>query len=726
MKGEFRTGMYAKIMDKDDPKYNTIGLVKAIDESPKDYDILTLEWVDGSVSDYKDYYDWKNGWKEVDPIMIVLSRDYAIEWLSSLHEEDKDERIKEYNAMSNEKLLEEICLSGCVHDSLIDSVFDGTEFKRSDKIETILKTTGDFRPNKRFLGFVTALKGGVRLLSDKATIDGKQLSGMLDNVKFEMTLFPDGTIDLIEIGTNFTTTEMVQRLIDDICERDVTGYTGKFIVHGLSFKVVKNQDPDKKTIKIADNTTCYLEVDHEKPIDKLFSMINGDSEEEKSQPSDTKLSNKALSILDSLFGDSDNEVSNIESPRSENVSEEVTETITNVAENYLAESFRKMNEEKIIELKDRIEKAEKEIHKTQFELKTAENKLKTLQENLGVLNTRLETMTPGDDPNGWVFFVSEEKKSDIVPDEKTKEVVDKIAPLLKLDGSKVLLFLTQGIFNIQVGMKDDLEKKDFKLPADILKKVFSLGSSAKSSINMISENEYEYRGDLNWHQLVSKMTRMGFEQSPEFEKMCGSNSYTVSKPEKPIERQESVTDNTDNADSKKDENSLSDGFKTLATFDNPTDIVLLGFGKDMEQPVNTVAEFMIYDDECRFCLYVDGKDKENVNSMGFGSVMTIDQYQKFLDLSKNDPEDTFNEWCESDLISGIVIPGFIGEIGIAGISDDGNLISNIDIGDFIVGRDGIYDVAINISSGFPYYKLNRDLSLPKDILRDIKIVKIEN
>jgi hypothetical protein len=41
---------------------------------------------------------------------------------------------------------------------------------------------------------------------------------------------------------------------------------------------------------------------HEKPIDKLFSMINGDSEEEKSQPSDTKLSNKALSILDSLFG----------------------------------------------------------------------------------------------------------------------------------------------------------------------------------------------------------------------------------------------------------------------------------------------------------------------------------------------------------------------------------------------------------------------------------------
>jgi len=31
--------------------------------------------------------------------------------------------------MTNEELLGEICLSGCVHDELIDSVFDDEDFK---------------------------------------------------------------------------------------------------------------------------------------------------------------------------------------------------------------------------------------------------------------------------------------------------------------------------------------------------------------------------------------------------------------------------------------------------------------------------------------------------------------------------------------------------------------------------------------------------------------------
>ena len=30
---------------------------------------------------------------------------------------------------------------------------------------------------------------------------------------------------------------------------------------------------------------------------------------------------------------------------------------------------------------------------------------------------------------------------------------------------------------------------------------------------------------MNWHQLVGKMIRNGFEQEPEFDKLCQSNSY---------------------------------------------------------------------------------------------------------------------------------------------------------------------------------------------------------
>ena len=44
-------------------------------------------------------------------------------------------------------------------------------------------------------------------------------------------------------------------------------------------------------------------------------------------------------------------------------------------------------------------------------------------------------------------------------------------------------------------------------------------------MTMGEKEEFEYRGDMTWHQLVGKMIRNGFEQDPEFDKFCQSNSY---------------------------------------------------------------------------------------------------------------------------------------------------------------------------------------------------------
>jgi hypothetical protein len=587
-----------------------------------------------------------------------------------------------------------------------------------DKIET--KKTGSFLPKKKFLGFITSLKSGIRLLSDKATIDGKQLSGMLDDINFEMTLYPDGTIDFIEIGTNSTTPEMIQRLIDDISDRDVTGYTGKFVIHGLTFKVIKNKDAENKTIKISDNTNCYLEVEHERPIDKLFSLMDDKPTEPESNKvvESSKPSEKAMSILDSLF--EDESVEFVHDSSSEEVKEpnETPVVINNVSESYLAESFRIMNEEKITELKSRIEKGEKEIHRTRFELQTAENKLKKITEDVGVLNTRLETLTPPDDPNGWLFFVSEEKKTGIEVDDNIKEAVEKISPLLGLIPDKILKFLVEGHFIINIGVKDDIEKKDFKLPSDILQKIFKIGVNGK--IKMISESEFEYRGELNWHQLVSKMTRMGFEQSPEFEKLCGSNSYTSDFNSLPTH---------ENTDTPKKENNqdMKNELKVLASFDKPTDIVILGLGDDMEGDVYG-EDFKITDDESGFNLYVDKKMKMSIGSMGFGSVLTVDEYQKFLDFAKKNPSQStpYLEWSDDELISGVVVMGFVGNVEIAGLTYDGELRSDFNIGDYILHQsDDFAEVVVNIPSGFSIFQLEKDLSLPKAVTRNIKIDKFD-
>jgi hypothetical protein len=93
------------------------------------------------------------------------------------------------------------------------------------------------------------------------------------------------------------------------------------------------------------------EVDNLKPIDKFRSLF--------AEPE--RLSDKGMDFLDSLFGDSldeESEVSDLE------VEDEQERSITTVDDKETTtkthlEVFKKMNEDKIVELKSRIEDSEK-------------------------------------------------------------------------------------------------------------------------------------------------------------------------------------------------------------------------------------------------------------------------------------------------------------------------------------------------------------------------------
>lgn len=145
---------------------------------------------------------------------------------------------------------------------------------------------GDFKPKRKFLNFISAIRGtNVRLISNFAFIKGKILSGMLEGTKFKITICDEGTIKFEEVDTNVTDKAQLQRLLDDIDAMDVTGYAQKFVIP-LEFLD-------------ADDNKCYLEVEHKKPIDVLRSLFEKDSKPE--------LSEKGFSILDELFSDRVNE-----------------------------------------------------------------------------------------------------------------------------------------------------------------------------------------------------------------------------------------------------------------------------------------------------------------------------------------------------------------------------------------------------------------------------------
>ncbi len=181
-----------------------------------------------------------------------------------------------------------------------------------------------------------------------------------------------------------------------------------------------------------------------------------------------------------------------------------------------------MNEEKVKELKSRVEEKTKEVLTYKRDISQAESKLKLSSEQLGVLETRLESMTPGDEPNGYVFYVSEEQKNELGLDETTKHVADKIADLLGLKKEVLFEQLTGGFYKIRIAKKDDITAEKVEVSKDILEK---MSFDPIGKMTMGEKGEFEYRGDMTWHQLVGKMIRNGFEQEPEFDKICQSNSY---------------------------------------------------------------------------------------------------------------------------------------------------------------------------------------------------------
>lgn len=396
----------------------------------------------------------------------------------------------------------------------------------SEEPETKETKIGKFKPNRKFLNFISGVSGArVRFIRDTAFIDGNQLSGILEGVKFKITICDEGTIDFEEVDTNQCDESMIKRLVESIDEMDVTGYTQKFVVANLEFK-------DK------DGNRCYLEVEHQKPIEKFASILDIFKEEESVQ---NAVSDKSLSILDALFSsETDEELAREfegESGEEIELSKEDAEIFVKViespvepndnlktaAQSYMEEQFRKMNEEKVKELESRIEKTQNEINRYKSDISQAEKKVEQEKENLSVLETRLESLKPKDEPNGYVFNVSELKKNDIELDEKTQEVAGKIADLMNLKKDVLFEYLKGGYHIIKIADKSNIDESPKDINAEVLMKIKNLDIDGK--ISMISNGEFEYRGDLNWHQLVDRMIKKGFEQDEEFDKLSGSNSY---------------------------------------------------------------------------------------------------------------------------------------------------------------------------------------------------------
>jgi hypothetical protein len=402
----------------------------------------------------------------------------------------------------------------------------------------------------------------------------------------------------------------------------------------------------------------------------------------------------------------------------------------------MEEQFRKMNEDKIKELKKRIEDGEKESERLRREISMNESKLKKQTEDISVLETRLDSFNANDESTGYVFYVSEEQKpEDIGLTEENRAMADKIADIVGLKKDVLFKMLTEGYYKIRIAEKSDMSAEKVKVTAEILEKMKSLvngDTSLEAKVTMTEPGQFEYRGSMNWHQIVGKMIRKGFEQEPEFDKICQSNSYDSHEEEKATEmdlgngmviKSDEGFVNMGNGvfgippsdpTPVKSENktSIEIKSKTVRTYNEETTLVVVG---TIDHNDNRDVE--ITDDYTGFEVYIGNKKMSGgYESDGFISIMTLPEFAKW---QKQYPD----AMTDGGGVDSFLLPNFKGAIGVTALFD-GEFTDEFDLSDYIQHQLEDAEVFLTLPEGTEIMKMDDYHQVPVAAMRDIKINKI--
>ena len=263
--------------------------------------------------------------------------------------------------------------------------------------------------------------------------------------------------------------------------------------------------------------------------------------------------------------------------------------------------------------------------------------------------------------------------------------------------------LTEGYYKIKIAKSDDITNQDFELDKEIYNKIMTLDIDGKM---LLTDSEFQYRGKLNWHQLVAKMIKSGFAQDEEFDKLCNSNSYE-SKEEEKVEEKEVETVEVETKNTSTEIKS-----KDLRTFDEETTLVVMG---TIDHNDNRDVE--ITDDYTGFEVYVGNKKmKGGYESDGFISIMTLPEFAKW---QKQYPD----LMTDGAGIDSFLLPNFKGTIGVTAMVD-GEFTTDFDLSDYIQHQLEDAEVFLTLPEGTEILKMDDYHKVPVASMRDIKINKV--
>lgn len=372
------------------------------------------------------------------------------------------------------------------------------------------------------IGF-SSVQGNIKINTDEAFIDGKFLSGMLDHLKFKMTIRDDETVDLDEVDTEETDEAMRGRLLEKFydAELKIGKLGGMYNPSDFEFTSTVESKLNNKFISLVLLATA------KRPIDNLADLLYG-GDLVKVSPSTRS------SISDLLDEFEEHPTSKSHDTEKNDVEEALIESKPMVTQDS-ALNHLKVTKEELIESgaihRDELgqaiihtnEQVTAELKKIQAQKvqdnKNSESRIIKNQKEIDELQKRIDLMAAAPVKNGMLFSISEalEDSSDdyIFDPEVIKVIKSKVSGLKEINADAFMNLFKNGKYIITIG---DNNGEMLTESSDNI--VLPSGTSLK-------EGKFIYLGDLEWHDLVSEMIQLGYSQDSDFEKKAGSNSYNT-------------------------------------------------------------------------------------------------------------------------------------------------------------------------------------------------------
>jgi len=402
---------------------------------------------------------------------------------------------------------------------------------------------GKFKPSKQILGFVSNVSGTMtNLVSEVAYLTPGKIYGMMSKeIRLKFEVCDDDTMDITNVTDVKLDDKQMESILEDVCTGKINNYASKNVFGGVRFE---NENGE----------LTYAHTTIEKPFDKLKRLAN----KEKDKPSEKSLTkmeaflakhgklkpkvevNDKTGEID-LYGEKlpmETEV-HLPSP----VEEEEVEVAPFASE--IDEAFKKMEDEKIIELTNEAEKKNKAMDKISVEIKSRQSNYDKIEKELDLINKRLKGFNRKEEFNGYLFSVSDkvESNKDIANlSDETVKALRKVCETIKVEYDKVYEIVFGSYYKIFLTKETELELEHDKktIEKEIIEKIQSIDPKGKF---IMRDDHIEYIGDVEWHDINSEMEKLGFKTDNKFDDMVREEPSEIAvKVEETVKEVKKTTD----------------------------------------------------------------------------------------------------------------------------------------------------------------------------------------